>query len=102
MNGEFQVMPEVAYTPSIDVRYSKKISLTYWYTPTYASHTSNTDGSENIIESGTGIAFSSYWLFNNAYMPFIRFGISNGNGENLFVRKIFKLGMDTLLNLTTL
>jgi porin len=90
-NGDMQLMAEIGWTPTIAERYFKNFSLTYWSAPSYTSH----QGGE--IKAGSGIAFSSHWFFNDNYMPFFRFGIGNGNGENLFSKKDIQIGNGFLL-----
>ena len=86
-NGDFQTNIEVGWVPSYDERYFKKISLTYWHSPEYASFSNN-----NPIGKGQGLAFSSHWFFKERFAPFIRFGLSNGVGENTFYKKDIQLG----------
>lgn len=85
-DGNFSTMSEIGWAPTIGERYFKNFSLTYWHTPGYVS-----SGDSN-IQQGSGIAFSSHWFFNNKYIPFLRFGISDGNGENAFYKKDFQIG----------
>ncbi len=89
--GKFQSMAEFSWSPSIGERYFKKISLTFWNTPDYIN------ASENIIEEGQGLAFSAHWFFNDKFMPYARFAVSNGNGENLFSKKDVQLGSGYLM-----
>lgn len=84
--GNFFKALEVGYVPSMDERYFKKISLTYWSSDSYTA----VNGTE--IESGEGLAFSSHWFFNNKWAPYIRFAFSNGNGENAFYKNDLQIG----------
>ncbi len=77
---------EAGWVPSMDQRYFKKISLTYWHSDAYV----NPAGSS--IESGSGWAFSSHWFFDNKYAPYVRFASSNGNGENAFYKNDIQIG----------
>ena len=85
-NGDIQTWAEVGWAPTIDERFSKNFSLTFWRSPSYTSHT----GAE--YEDDLGIAFSSYWLFNELHMPFFRFGFSGGKAENTFYTKDVQIG----------
>ena len=84
--GNFFKALELGYVPSMPERYFKKISITYWHTDAYVSA-----GGSNIA-SGQGVAFSSHWFFQNKFAPYLRFGFSDGNGENAFYKKDFQLG----------
>lgn len=84
--GNFFKVLEVGFVPSMDERYFKKISLTYWNSDSYTA----TNGAE--IPKGEGVAFSSHWFFNNKWAPYLRFGFSNGNGENAFYKKDVQIG----------
>jgi len=85
-NGDIQTWAEIGWAPTIDERFSKNFSLTFWRSPSYTSHTGNE------IEDDLGIAFSSYWLFNEFHMPFFRFGFSRGKAENTFYTKDVQIG----------
>ena len=85
-NGDIQTWAEIGWAPTIDERYSKNFSLTFWKSPSYTSHT----GAE--IEDDAGLAFSSFWLFNDKHMPFFRFGFSGGKSENVFYKKDVQVG----------
>lgn len=84
--GNFFKALEVGYVPSMDERYFKKISLTYWNSDAYSA----VNGAE--IESGEGLAFSSHWFFNDKWAPYLRFAFSNGKGENAFYKKDLQIG----------
>ena len=84
--GGIQTWAEIGWAPTIDERFTKNFSLTFWRSPSYTSHT----GAE--IEDDLGIAFSSYWLFNEFHMPFFRFGFSGGKAENTFYTKDVQIG----------
>lgn len=86
-DGDLQTNVEVGWVPTYEERYFKKISLTYWHTPEYVAY-----GSGNTIEKGQGVAFSSHWFFKERFVPFFRFGISNGVGENAFYKKDIQIG----------
>ncbi len=90
-DGKVQTMAEVGWVPSMAERYTKKISLTYWHTPEYQNF------SDDTVLSGQGMALSWHWFFNDNFMPFARFGIGNGNGENLFSKKDVQLGSGYLM-----
>jgi hypothetical protein len=77
---------EVGYVPSFGERYFKKISVTYWNSDAYTS----VNGSP--IASGQGVAVSAHWFFAQRFIPFARFGISNGNGENAFYKADVQIG----------
>lgn len=85
-NGDFMYMGEIGYVPSFAERYFKRISVMAWKSPKYIS----AGGSE--IGSGEGIAFSSHWFFKDRFAPYLKFGFSNGVGENTFYKKDFQLG----------
>ncbi len=85
-NGDFMYMGEIGYVPSYAERYFKRISIMAWKSPEYIS----TGGSE--IGSGEGIAFSSHWFFKDRFAPYLKFGFSNGVGENTFYKKDFQIG----------
>lgn len=84
--GNFFKAFEVGYVPTMPERYFKKISLVYWHTDEYTSI------SNSIIPSGQGLAFSSHWFFKEKFAPYVRFGFSNGNGENAFYKKDLQIG----------
>lgn len=90
-DGKVQTMAEIGWVPSIAERYTKKISLTYWHTPEYQNF------SDATIEKGQGLALSAHWFFNDNFMPYARFGIGNGNGENLFSKKDIQIGSGYLM-----
>lgn len=85
-NGDIQTWAEIGWAPTIDERFSKNFSLTFWHSPSYTSHTGAS------IEDDTGIALSSYWKYNDLFMPFFRFGFSGGKGENTFYKKDVQIG----------
>ena len=86
-NGEFQTNVEVGWFPSYNERYFKKIAITYWRTPEYTTFEGG-----NLMEIGQGIAFSAHWFFKERFAPYVRFGISNGVGENAFYKKDIQIG----------
>ena len=77
---------EVGYVPSMAERYFRKVSVTYWHSDAYTS----AGGSD--ISSGQGVAVSSHWFFADRFIPFVRFALSNGNGENAFYKKDLQIG----------
>lgn len=85
-DGKFWTAAEVGYVPSFGERYFKKISVTYWNSSAYI----NVDN--NQIAQGQGVAFSAHWFFKQQFIPFVRFGFSNGNGENAFYKKDIQIG----------
>jgi len=85
-DGKFWKSVEVGYVPSFNERYFRKISITYWQSDAYT----NTSGQD--ISSGEGIAVSAHWFFKERFIPFARFGISNGNGENAFYKTDIQIG----------
>ena len=85
-NGNFWKAVEIGYVPSFEERYFKKISLTYWHGDDYT----NVQGAS--IASGQGVAFSAHWFFKERFIPFARFGISDGNGENAFYKADVQIG----------
>jgi porin len=85
-DGKFWKSIEVGFVPTFGERYFKKISITYWHSDQYI----NKDQVD--IESGQGIALSAHWFFNDRFIPFARFGISNGNGENAFYKADIQIG----------
>jgi hypothetical protein len=85
-NGKFWKSAEVGFVPSFEERYFKKISITYWHSDAY------TNVNDAQIESGQGIALSAHWFFKDRFIPFARFGISNGNGENAFYKADIQIG----------
>ncbi|GAB5557437.1 MAG: hypothetical protein SchgKO_16500 [Schleiferiaceae bacterium] len=85
-DGKFWKALEVGYVPTFGERYFKKVSLTYWHSDEYTAATGDT------IASGSGLAFSSHWFFQERFIPFVRFGFSNGNGENAFYKTDIQVG----------
>lgn len=85
-DGDIQTWAEIGWAPTIDERFSKNFSLTFWKSPSYTSHTGN------YIEDDIGVAFSSYWKFSNLLMPYFRFGFSEGKAENTFYTKDVQFG----------
>lgn len=85
-NGDIQTWAEIGWAPTIDDRFTKNFSLTFWSSPSFTNYA----GAK--YESDIGIAFSSYWLFNNVHMPFFRFGFSGGKAENTFYKKDVQIG----------
>lgn len=85
-DGKFMYMGEIGYVPTFAERYFKKISLTYWHSDSY------TNPYGNFIGVGQGLAFSSHWFFNNRFAPYLRFGVSNGVGENTFYKTDIQIG----------
>jgi porin len=85
-DGNFFKAVEVGWVPSMQERYFKKFSLTYWNTDSYINPSGAT------IAAGEGVAFSSHWFFQDKYVPYIRFAFSNGNGENAFYKKDLQIG----------
>ena len=86
MDGKFMYMGEIGFVPNYAERYYKKISVTAWYSDSY------TNFSDNFVGSGQGIAISSHWFIQQKYAPYIRFGISNGVGENTFYKTDIQIG----------
>jgi porin len=85
-DGNFMYMGEVGYVPSYAERYFKRISLMAWKSSKYIS------AGESEIGSGNGIAFSSHWFFKDRFAPYLKFGFSNGVGENTMYKKDFQIG----------
>jgi len=85
-NGDIQTWAEIGWAPTIDERFFKNFSLTFWRSPDYISHTGAS------IENDAGLAFSSHWFFKKKFMPFFRFGISGGKSENVFYKKDIQIG----------
>lgn len=85
-DGHFMYLAEVGYVPTFGERYFKKISLTYWRSDAYT----NPSGTQ--VDVGEGIAFSSHWFFKERFAPYVRFGLSNGIGENTFYKKDIQIG----------
>lgn len=85
-DGKFWKSVEIGFVPSFEERYLKKISITYWHSDQYL----NARGIE--VGSGQGIAVSAHWFFDERFIPFARFGISNGNGENSFYKADVQIG----------
>ncbi len=85
-NGEFFTAAEIGYVPSMAERYFKKISVTYWHSDGYTSPA----GAE--VSSGSGVAFSAHWFFQNKFAPYFRFAFSDGNGENAFYKSDLQIG----------
>lgn len=77
---------EVAWTPSYQERYFKRISLTYHHTDSYVS----AGGSD--VSTNQGLAFSAHWFFDNKYAPYVRFATSDGVGENAFYKNDIQIG----------
>ena len=85
-NGKFWKSVEVGFVPSFNDRFFRKISITYWHSDAY------TNTSDQEISSGQGVAVSAHWFFKERFIPFARFGISNGNGENAFYKTDIQIG----------
>ncbi|MGI9530150.1 carbohydrate porin [Lutimonas sp.] len=85
-DGNFWKGVELGYVPSFEERYFKKISIMYWNSDAYT----NVNGT--LIASGQGVAISANWFFSERFIPFVRFGISNGNGENAFYKSDIQVG----------
>ncbi len=85
-NGKFWKSVEVGFVPSFSERFFRKISITYWHSDAY------TNTSDQEISSGQGVAVSAHWFFKERFIPFARFGISNGNGENAFYKTDIQIG----------
>jgi porin len=86
-DGDFQYMGEIGWVPTYDERYFKKFSLTFF---TANPYTSFQTGSE--IAKAQGMAFSAHWFFKERFAPYIRFGVSNGVGENNFYSADIQVG----------
>lgn len=84
--GKYNYLLEIGYVPTFAERYFKKISVTVWRSASYT----NINGS--VIGQGEGIAFSSHWFLKERFAPYIRFGFSNGVGENTFYKKDVQVG----------
>ena len=85
-NGKFWKSVEVGFVPSFGARYFQKISITYWHSDAY------TNVADAEIASGQGLAVSAHWFFKERFIPFARFGFSNGNGENAFYKADIQIG----------
>ncbi|TRX63316.1 carbohydrate porin [Carboxylicivirga sp. M1479] len=85
-NGDFMYMGEIGYVPSYDERFFKRVSLMAWKSPNYTSYGGNE------IAAAEGIAFSSHWFIAQRYAPYIKFGFSDGGGENTFYKRDVQLG----------
>jgi len=69
--GEWLKAIEVGYSPSFDQRKSHLVQFTYW------------DKDERTLAGasrGSGWAVSAAWKLNDTYLPFVRFGHSDGGG----------------------
>ncbi len=84
--GNFFKVAEVGYVPSMAERYFKKVSVTVWQTDAYTSSAGTP------VEKGQGVSVSAHWFFAERFVPFLRFGFSNGQGENSFYKKDFQIG----------
>ncbi|PWJ44654.1 carbohydrate porin [Sediminitomix flava] len=85
-NGKFWKAVEVGFVPSFGERFFKKVALTYWHSDAY------TNNSGSRIKSGQGVALSAHWFFKERFIPYVRFGISDGNGENAFYDADIQIG----------
>lgn len=85
-DGKFWKSVEVGFVPNFGERYFKKISITYWHSDAYIN------SNKVNIDSGHGIAVSAHWFFDERFIPFARFGISNGKGENAFYTADIQIG----------
>jgi len=85
-DGNVFTAVEVGFFPSFQERYFRKVSFTYWSGDPYTS----AGGSP--ISSGSGMAFSAHWFFQDKFIPYARFGFSDGNGENAFYEKDIQIG----------
>ena len=85
-NGRFWKAVEFGFVPTFGERYFKKISITYWHGDSYTSV------NDAEIASGQGVAVSAHWFFKERFIPFARFGISDGNGENVFYTADVQIG----------
>jgi len=85
-NGDLMYLAEIGWVPSYAERYFKKISLTFWQSDSYIS------AAGSLIEKGKGMAFTAHWFFQERFAPYVRFGISNGVGENTLYRRDIQIG----------
>lgn len=85
-DGKYIYMLEAGFVPTFAERFFKKISVTLWKSDSY------TNISNTFIGQGEGIAFTSHWLFKERFAPYLRFGFSNGVGENTFYKKDVQIG----------
>jgi len=69
---------EIGYVSSWAQRYTDNIHLVYWESD------QQTDGSGATKEpDGKGWTFSAAWMFKDKYLPFLRYGDSDGGGGAL-------------------
>jgi porin len=69
--GEWLKAIEVGYTPSFGQRKTHLVQFTYW---------DKDARSLAGISSGSGWAISAAWKLDDTYLPFVRFGHSDGGG----------------------
>jgi porin len=70
---------EIGYTTSFDRRYFDNIHFVYWESD------EQTDDLGNVVEAkGDGWTFSAAHFFDDKYMPFLRYGDSDGGGGALY------------------
>lgn len=78
---------EIAYVASWERRYTDNIHLVYWESDRQS------DGSGGTSEpEGSGWAFSAAWMFKDKYVPFLRYGDSDGGGGALN-EKLLSVGL---------
>jgi len=75
---------ELAWSPTRDDRYFKRINLTYWHVDER-----ETKG----INQGDGFSFTANWTFDKKWMPFIRGGKSNGAEQTKLMEKTASIGL---------
>ena len=70
---------EIGYTTSWDRRYLDNIHLVYWESD------EQTDGAGGTVEAeGSGWTFSAAYFIEDKYLPFLRYGDSDGGGGALY------------------
>lgn len=85
-DGKFMSLLEVGYRPKDANRALEQFTVTAWTSSEYT----NTSG--DLIGQGRGIAFATYWSLMERFTPYVRFGFSNGNGENTFYTRDLQVG----------
>lgn len=78
---------EVAYVASWERRYTDNIHLVYW-----ESDRQTNDSGTTTEPEGSGWTFSAAWMFKDKYVPFLRYGDSDGGGGALN-EKLLSVGL---------
>lgn len=82
--AEFFSWGEIGWSPSQQARFFKNFHLTAWHVD---------DRDDAGIDSGQGLSFAANWTFSEQWMPFLRFGFSDGAEQVKIYDKSFNMGI---------